>query len=67
VWTGEKEGAAAGKFRVLVQCRKAPPASGPERLVLQPSLIPEKYANENTSPLTVEVKPETNDYPVDLE
>jgi hypothetical protein len=65
--TGDKDGAAQGKYRVLIQCRKAGPSSERAKPVLPPSQIPEKYSDENASPISIEVKPGVEEYPIVLE
>jgi hypothetical protein len=64
--TDEKEGAAQGRYHVMVHCREARAPSTKPQMVLLKSLIPEKYSNES-SPLYFEVKPGENECPLSLE
>ena len=63
----DQDGAAEGKYRVLVQCRQLNPPSKRLTPVLLPSLIPAKYSDEKSSPLVVEVKAGVKEYPLVLE
>ena len=67
--TLQRDGAAVGRHRVLVHCRR--PArreeQGPKGVPPSESLIPRKYSAEADSPLRFEVKEGRNEYPIVLE
>jgi hypothetical protein len=65
--TLDREGAALGRHRVLVRCRRLLTPEEERRLVIPESLIPEKYSREKETPLRFEVKPGENQYPIVLE
>ncbi|MBN2579154.1 MAG: hypothetical protein JXB10_09205 [Pirellulales bacterium] len=64
--TNEQEGAAEGKYKVMIQCREIPAPSANKQMILLKSLIPEKFSNDS-SPFEFEVKPGVNQYPISLD
>lgn len=66
--TGAHEGAAIGRHKVTVHCRRTPTENEARNLVVTESLIPERYWKDDKSPLVFEVKAgETNLFPIVLE
>jgi hypothetical protein len=68
VTRGEGNGAAVGKNMVLIVCRESPSpearakaAAARQETVRGKSLIPEKYSSYDTSGITVDVHPGTNE------
>ena len=62
-----RDGAAVGRHLVMVHCRRQVTPEEARRLVVGESQIPEKYGQEDSTPLTFEVKEGKNEYPIDLE
>jgi hypothetical protein len=64
--TGARKGSPLGRFIVSVHCHKIPTEEEKQALRIMPSLIPTKYANEQ-SPLRFEVKSGSNEFNIVLE
>jgi len=65
--TAGRTGAAIGKHRVTVHCRREVTPEEAARLVVGESLIPDRYWKEAESPLRFEVKEGNNECPLVLE
>ncbi len=61
------DGAAVGRHRVMVHCRRPLRPEEERQMVVPESLIPEKYSRESDSPLQCEVTEGDNEYPLVLE
>ena len=62
-----RDGAAVGRHRVMVHCRRPLRPEEERQMIVPESLIPEKYSSESNSPLRFEVKRGDNEYPIVLE
>ena len=65
--TADHDGAAIGQHVVTVHCRREPTPEEARNLVITESLIPLRYASEDKSPLSIDVKDEDNEFPIELE
>ena len=65
--TANRDGAAIGQHVVTVHCRREPTPEEARNLVITESLIPLRYAQEDTTPLSFQVKEGRNELPIVLE
>ncbi|MCC6123969.1 MAG: hypothetical protein IT426_03330 [Pirellulales bacterium] len=64
--TNNVSGAVVGKHKVTVILRRILTPDEEKRLVVPESLVPVKYAREEETPLRFEVKPGSNELPLEL-
>ena len=64
--TAGKDGAAVGKHKVKVICRRVVTPEEAKNLVIGELLTPAIYAQDAKTPLEFEVKKGTNTYPIEL-
>ena len=65
--TAGRPGAAIGNHRVTVHSRRTLTDEEAQKLVVPESLIPDKYSQQDQSPLTFDVKTGPNEYRIELE
>jgi hypothetical protein len=66
VKTAGKDGAAVGKHKVKVICRRVVTPEEAKNLVIGELLTPAIYARDDATPLSFEVKKGNNTYPIEL-
>lgn len=64
--TAGVDGAAVGEHKVTVHSRREHTPEESAKLIIPPSLIPEKYGKEDQSGLSINVQKGSNEYPIEL-
>ena len=67
VKTAGRDGAVVGQHRVTVHARQKLTEEESRNLVVPKSLIPEKYSQQDQSPLTYDVQAGPNEFRIELE